>query len=178
MKENLRIRQEKKDDRPIVFELIRKAFEEEKMSDHNEHFLVNELKTSSAFIPELSLVAEREKRLVGYILLTKILIRNEYREYPSLALAPVAVLPEFQNKGIGTQLIKAAHKIAMGMGYGSVILLGHAEYYPRFGYRPAADFHIHFPSEIPEENFMAIELKRGALKNVSGTVVYPPEFGI
>ena len=172
------IRQEKKVDFHKVFELIKKAFEDEKLSDHKEHFLVQKLRQSNKFIPELSIVAEVESEIVGYLLLTPIIIKNSNREFQSLALAPVAVLPKFQNKGIGGMLIKKSHEVAKSLGFNSVILLGHQDYYPKFGYLPASQFQIEFPLEVPEENFMAIELTDNALKEISGIVVYPPEFEI
>ena len=175
---DLIIRQEKKVDFHKVFELIKKAFEDEKLSDHKEQFLVQKLRQSNKFIPELSIVAEVESEIVGYILLTPIIIKNSNREFQSLALAPVAVLPKFQNKGIGGMLIKKSHDVAKSLGFNSVILLGHQDYYPKFGYLPASQFQIKFPLEVPEENFMAIELTDNALKEISGIVVYPPEFEI
>lgn len=178
MNEKLLIRQEERSDHQKVFDLVQKAFEAEAMSDHQEQFLVERLRTSERFIPELSLVAEVDKKIVGYILLTPIIVRNSEQEFRSLALAPVAVLPEFQKKGIGGELIKRSHEAAIKMGYKSVILVGHEKYYPRFGYRPATRFGIQFTLEIPPENFMAIELEKDGLKKVSGTVIYPPEFNI
>lgn len=175
---NLIIRREERSDFPMVFELIQKAFESEEMSDHREQFLVEKLHWTDNFIPELSLVAEINKEIVGYILLTKIMIKNSENEFQALALAPVAVLPKFQKQGIGGELIKRAHERAKELGYESVILVGHENYYPKFGYQPAKKFDIHFPVEIPEKNFMAIELVKDGLKNVSGMVIYPPEFNI
>ncbi len=85
------IRQEKSTDFKAVFGLIEKAFKTEKLSDHKEQFLVERLRKSSSFIPELSMVAEIENKIVGYILLTKLKIKNDQKEFDSLALAPVSV---------------------------------------------------------------------------------------
>lgn len=145
-------------------------------SDHTEQFLVARLRKSPDFVPELSIVAEIEGKIVGYILLSKIKIENGDSEFPSLALAPVAVLKDFQNKGIGLALIQYAHEKAKELGFDSIILLGHENYYPKFGYKKASLFHIKLPFEVPDENCMAIELQENALKNVSGIVVYPKEF--
>lgn len=172
----MRIRTEEAKDHKAVFDLIQRAFENEKHSDHNEQFLVERLRKSDAFVPELSLVAELSGGIVGYILLTKIEIVNNDRRYLSLALAPVAVLPDNQGKGIGGALIRAAHETATRLGFTSVILLGHETYYPRFGYRMAKEFGIKLPFDVPEENGMAIELQTDALKHVHGTVKYPKEF--
>ncbi|MEQ8426119.1 MAG: N-acetyltransferase, partial [Cyclobacteriaceae bacterium] len=121
---NLLIRKEEPADYPAVFDLVAKAFEREELSDHREQFLVERLRKSAAFIPELSMVAEHEGKIVGYILLTKIIIENGSESYDSLALAPVAVLPEFHGRGVGGRLIIEAHKIASDLGHKSVVLLG------------------------------------------------------
>lgn len=172
----IKIRQEKQSDFNEVFDLIKKAFITEKYKEPEEQLLVKRLRKSNAFIPELSLVAEVENKIVGHILLTKLKIKNGQEEFGSLALAPVSVIPEYQGNGIGGQLIKNAHKIAIELGYESVVLLGHENYYPRFGYKQADTFGIELPFDVPKENCMAIELVHGGLKNVSGTVEYPKEF--
>lgn len=170
------IRQETSADYPIVFDLIEQAFHDEILSDKREQFLVERLRKSDGFIPELSLVAEVNRQIVGYILLTKINIETDKGNTISLALAPVAVLPDFQKQGIGGQLIKEAHRMAKELGYESIILLGHENYYPKFGYQPLHHFNISLPFEAPKENCMAIELVPDALKNKEGKVLYPKEF--
>jgi predicted N-acetyltransferase YhbS len=92
---NVTIRQESESDYKAVFDLIEKAFESEQMSDHKEQFLVEQLRESNAFVPELSMVAEIENKIAGHILLTKLKIKNDQNEFDSLALAPVSVLPEY-----------------------------------------------------------------------------------
>ncbi|WP_330747341.1 GNAT family N-acetyltransferase [Chryseobacterium sp. CP-77] len=173
------IRQEEKKDHQQVFQLTEEAFSEMEHSDHQEQFLVEKLRKSDAFIPELSLVAEDENgRIAGHILFTKIKIVNEEKSFESLALAPVSVKPEFQNQGIGTKLILEGHRIAKELGYKSVILIGHEKYYPRFGYKKTSNFGVSFPFDIPEENGMAVELVKDGLKDRKGVVKYPHEFGI
>lgn len=170
------IRQETEEDYPFVFEVIRKAFLNEPLSDQQEPYLVERLRKSEAFVPELSLVAEKDKQVVGQILLTKVCVKDKEKKYDSLALAPVSVAPEYQHQGIGGMLISKAHTEAQRLGFSSVILLGHAEYYPRFGYRPASLYGIYLPFEVPDDNCMAIELKEKALESVSGVVEYPRAF--
>lgn len=173
------IRQEEEKDYKEVFELTQEAFREVEYSDHQEQFLVEKLRKSDAFIPELSLVAEDENgNIAGHILFTKIKIVNDQESFESLALAPVSVKPEFQNQGIGGLLIREGHRIARALGYQSVILIGHEKYYPRFGYEKTSNFGVSFPFEIPEENGMAVELVKEGLKNKKGMVKYPKEFGI
>lgn len=173
---DIKIRQETPKDYKAVFKLIEEAFENEALSDHSEQFLVERLHKSDAFVPELSLVAEVEGKITGYILLTKLKIKNKKEEFGSLALAPVAVLPKYQKKEIGGMLINKAHEIAKKLGYKSVILLGHEKYYPRFGYLPVDKFGIKLPFDAPKENCMAVELTENALSGVSGMVEYPKAF--
>ncbi|MEN5380115.1 GNAT family N-acetyltransferase [Sphingobacterium kitahiroshimense] len=173
---HITIREENKKDYLSIFDLIEKAFKDEKYSDHQEHFLVEKLRKSRAFVPGLSLVAEVDNNVAGHILLTEIKIKTSDDKITSLALAPVSVLPEFQGNGIGGKLINEAHQRAKDLGYQSVILLGHEKYYPRFGYKLAEEFGISLPFDVPKENCMAIELQPNALKNIRSEVVYPKEF--
>ncbi|WP_317207777.1 MULTISPECIES: GNAT family N-acetyltransferase [unclassified Chryseobacterium] len=110
------IRQEEEKDHKEVFELTEGAFREMEHSDHQEQFLVEKLRKSDAFIPELSLVAEDENgSIAGHILFTKIKIVNDKESFESLALAPVSVKPEFQNQGIGGLPIREGHRIARAL---------------------------------------------------------------
>lgn len=168
---NFNIRQSRAEDRPTIFELVESAFGNVPESDHREQYLVERLHESAAFVPQLSLVAESaDGRVVGYILLTEVEIVSDSGVAVSLGVAPLAVAPEFQRRGVGGALIAAA------LGYGSAVLLGHDDYYPRFGYRRAADYGIEFPFDAPSECCMAIELRYDALKGVRGTVRYPEAF--
>jgi predicted N-acetyltransferase YhbS len=155
------IRQEIRSDYKEVFNVIESAFKDAEFADNTEQFLVERLRKSHAFIPELSMVAE---------------IKNESTEFDSLALAPVSVLPEFQGKGIGGKLILESHKKAKELGYKSIVLLGHEKYYPRFGYEQADTYGIELPFEVPKQNCMVIELVENGLKGVNGMVEYPKEF--
>ncbi|WP_336958522.1 N-acetyltransferase [Chryseobacterium contaminans] len=173
------IRKEEEKDYEAVFKLTEEAFRDMEHSDHQEHFLVEKLRKSEAFIPELSLVAEdKNGTIAGHILFTKLTVENGTETFESLALAPVSVKPEYQNQGIGGQLILEGHRIAQQLGYQSVILIGHENYYPKFGYEKTSNFGISFPFEIPEVNGMAVELVKDGLKNKKGMVKYPKEFGI
>ncbi|MBW3524806.1 GNAT family N-acetyltransferase [Chryseobacterium sp. NKUCC03_KSP] len=176
---NLKIRTELEDDFGAVFELIKSAFEKEEFSDHKEHYLVERLRKSDAFIPALSLVAEMNGQIVGYILLSKVAIVDAGgNSHTSLSLAPVAVLPKFQGKGIGGRLIEASHERAKELDFNSVVVLGHEDYYPRFGYMLMKQFGIALPFNAPEANCMVIELIENALQNINGVVAYPKEFEI
>jgi predicted N-acetyltransferase YhbS len=175
----INIRQEHIEDRAQVEQLIQKAFLMAEHTDGNEHHLVHILRFSAAFIPELSLVAVIDGKIAGHILFTKLKINASNGDTTdTLVLASIAVLPEFQNRGIGGVMIHEGHRIAKEMGYQSVILSDYTGYYPRFGYKSASYWNIKAPIEIPDEAFLAFELKPAALKDITGYVEYPPEFGI
>lgn len=169
---NTIIRQETPRDKNAVYELIKKAFENEEFSDHDEHNLVEHLRKSDKFVKKLSLVAETEQKIVGYILFTEININFD----TLLALAPVVVIPELQKKGIGSQLITQGHKIAKSLGYKGCVVLGHPDYYPRFGYIQACNYSITAPFDIEDKYFMVLEFEKGSLKEISGIVEYAKEF--
>lgn len=167
------IRKENKNDYNEVYNVIKKAFETAEHSDENEQDLVVRLRNSKAFIPELSLVAVEENKIVGYILFTKIKIKDNIE----LALAPLAVLPEYQRKGIGKKLIETGHNIAKNLGYHYSIVLGSENYYSKMGYIPAIQYGIKAPFQVPDENFMAIKLNDTNIE-IKGTVEYAKEFEI
>jgi predicted N-acetyltransferase YhbS len=179
MNRNLIIRKEIRSDYDRVIELTAKAFETMPFSEGDEYKLVGKLRKAPTFIPELSLVAELDGQLVGHILFTPLVIKNGQQQFQSLVLGPVSVLPQFQKQGIGKQLILAGHQKAKELGFQSVILIGHPEYYPRFGYKTASGWGLKVAMELPSDDvFMAVELTEGGLTGVSGMVVFPPEFGV
>ena len=167
------IRQEKEQDREKVYALIAAAFASAEHSDGNEQDLAAALRKSTAFIPELSLVAEIDGEIVGHILLTKAKVGED----TVLALAPLSVSPPYQRRGIGTALIREGHRIARELGYAYSLVLGSETYYPRTGYVPAEQLGIPAPEGFPPENFMAAKLLENA-GAVSGAVVYAKEFGL
>ncbi|MFD1413302.1 GNAT family N-acetyltransferase [Oceanobacillus jeddahense] len=174
---NINLRQETPEDYQKTEKLIEQAFRNEEMSDQQEHLLIQRIRTSTAFIPELSIIAvSQQDDVIGQILFSKIAIKNKERTTVSLALAPVSVHPDYQNQGLGAMLIKKGLEKAKEAGYTSVIVLGHAAYYPRFGFKPANLWGIKAPFDIPNEAFMALELKPGALEHVSGMVQYSDAF--
>ncbi len=165
------IRPETSKDWNDVRNIVKKAFETAPHTDGDEHNLVNRLRNSKGFIPELSLVAIEDDEIVGHIMFTKIKIENTIQ----LAMAPVSVLPEFQGRGIGGQLITTGHKIARDLGFDFSVVLGDNKYYSKFGYRPAKDFGISAPFDVSDEYFMALNLSGKDIK-LNGTVEYVKEF--
>lgn len=175
---NYSIRQEQRKDYKETEEVVEKAFESLEESDQSEHHLVSKIRESDAFIPELSLVAwnEENHQILGHILLSKIFIGSGSEKVESLALAPVSVLPDYQGKGIGRALIENVIAQAEKSGFQSIVVVGHPEYYPKFGFKKASSWNIEAPFEVPDEAFMVLELKGGALGNVSGVVEYSSAF--
>lgn len=167
------IRKEEPGDYEIVYSVVKNAFDSAEHSDGKEQDLVNALRKGDAFIPELSLVAEIDGKLVGHIMFT----RAKVGENTVLVLAPLSVLPEYQRKGAGISLIREGHKIADKLGYGYSIVLGSPKYYPKTGYLPADRFGVRPPFDVPNENFMVCKIKEDA-PDICGTVKYAKEFGI
>ena len=165
------IRQERQTDYRKTEEVVQQAFLNEEFSDKKEHALVKR----DAFIPELSIVAVDEE-IVGHIMLSKITIEQDGASVDSLALAPVSVVRSYQKKGIGGKLIVAALEKAKELGYGSVVVLGHPEYYPKFAFKKASEWNIKAPFEVPDEAFMAVELSENALQGIEGVVQYSNAF--
>jgi len=165
------IRPEQPDDYQTIYEINKAAFDGEV-----EARLVDNLRRTQAFTPELSLVALLDGKVVGHILFSRVYVERDSRRTPVISLAPMAVLPEHQNKGIGSQLVREGMRKCRELGHGAIVLVGHANYYPRFGFSPAKAKGLKLPFEAPDEAFMVCELVPHALDGITGTMVYPPEF--
>lgn len=153
-----------------IFPLVAKAFGYDK-----EAYLVKDLLSDKSAEPILSLVAEKNGEYIGHILFTKCTL-VEHDNYPLMhILAPLAILPEYQKQGIGGLLIKEGHRILKEMGTELVFVLGHMDYYPRFGYLPdAKSYGYSAPYLIPEEYknaWMLQSLKDDELPKVKGKVM-------
>ncbi|KAA3598341.1 MAG: N-acetyltransferase [Calditrichaeota bacterium] len=170
---NLRIRTENKNDYLGVYEVHKFAFEQT-----NESELVENLRMTNEFVPELSILVENESKIVGHILFFPIQVKSNESSFESLALAPLAVLPKFQKQGIGKKLVFEGLKRAKNLGFKSVIVLGDPIYYGKFGFEPSVKWQILSPYKVSAEYFMALELENRSLENVFGTVVYPKEFDV
>jgi putative acetyltransferase len=136
--------------------------------------LVDELRAEGAVL--LSLVAEVGHRIVGHILFSRMWIDTGNGPVPAAALAPMAVLPDYQRRGIGGRLIRYGLDLLLEQGEQVVIVLGHPDYYPRFGF--SSEKARALDSPFPPEAFMALELRPGALDGISGKVRYSAAFGL
>lgn len=163
------IRPESAADLDAIRQVNRLAFGQE-----GEGRLVDALRAGG--YARVSLVAEQDGRIVGHILFSDLAIVTENGTIPALALAPMAVLPEFQRQGIGTELVRRGLDACRERRHGIVIVLGHPEYYPRFGFSPMRARPLQSPFSDSGEAWMALELAPGALDGVSGRVEYPPPF--
>ena len=172
MNQEISIRSEKECD----FEAIRQV------NDHafgrpEEGRLVDNLRQLPEFDSRLSLIAEANGKIIGHALFCPIYIQGEDgEEYPCLSLGPIAVIPSHQNQGVGGMLIETGHRAALDLDYTAVVLLGHPEYYPRFGYLPAEKWDLRNSWNIDGDPWMAIELVEGALACKAGLVKYPEAF--
>jgi putative acetyltransferase len=125
--------------------------------------------------PVVSLVAEDNGALVGHIMFSPVSLAG----HPGLkvmGLAPMAVVPEHQRKGIGSALVRKGLEQCEQLGFVAVVVLGHPQYYPRFGFSPSTRFGIDSEYKVPEEVFMAMALKPAALDGKAGTVRYHAAF--
>ena len=164
------IRREEVVDHAAIDEVHRLAFDGE-----GEVRLVRAVRETAGFVPELSLVAESEGVVIGHVMFSVIHVDGDDETGVALSLAPVGVKPAHQRRGIGSSLVRAGMEAGRKLGYGSVVVVGHPEYYPRFGFRLARDFALTASFDVPDEAFMAIELKAGALGS-GGGVMYPAAF--
>lgn len=121
----------------------------------------------------LSLVAEVEGEIVGHVLFSPVTIDGTDA---AVGLGPMAVLPAHQGRGIGSLLVREGLRQLEGLGHAAIVVVGHADYYPRFGFGPARRSGLSCEFEVPEESFLALELRAGALAGRAGLVRYRPEF--
>lgn len=142
----------------------------------NEARLVRALREAPGYSRDLSLVADGDGQVVGHILFTPIFIRGVERRAPALALAPMAVLPDWQRRGVGSSMIREGIERCRRLGQERIVVLGHSDYYPRFGFVAASQFGIRAPMPVPDEAYMVLALRPMALAGCAGMVEYPPAF--
>ena len=139
-----------------------------------EAAIVDKLRNRNALT--ISLVATKDNEVVGHIAFSPVMIESQFSSSEAVALAPMAVLPAYQHKGIGSQLVRAGLEECRRLGHDIVVVLGHPDYYPRFGFVSAKQKGIDCEFEVHDEAWMILELKEGILGGRSGTVKYQPEF--
>jgi len=164
----MHIRPERGADTPGIRTVNLTAFETPTEAD-----LVDVLREQAE--PIVSLVADDDNAIVGHILFSPVTL-TAHPGLRIMGLAPMAVVPARQRQGIGSALIREGLEHCRRLGFGAVIVLGHAEYYPHFGFAPASRFGLGCEYDVPDEVFMALELYQGILQGKSGTIRYHPAF--
>jgi putative acetyltransferase len=124
----------------------------------------------------LGLVASDGESIVGHILFTPVPLRSGERTHTVVALAPMSVLPAWQRRGVGAALVHEGLAACRAAGHDVVVVVGHPEYYPRFGFVPARPLGLTSEPAFADEAFMVAELTPGALRGRRGVIVYGPEF--
>ena len=164
------IRDEKAADRSAVCTLNELAF-----GQPGEATLVEALHRHGAAV--VALVAESADHIVGHILFSPVHVELS-QDKRLLGLAPMAVLPSHQRQGIGSRLVEEGLKRCAALGWDGVVVLGHPEYYPRFGFVHAATFGLRCEYDVPSEVFMARELPGHSIRGATGLVRYHQVFGL
>jgi putative acetyltransferase len=162
-----------RDERPLDREQVRKV-NQAAFGRPDEADLIDRLQTEGAVL--LSLVAEVDGQIIGHILFSRMTVETGQGTVAAVALAPMAVLPDHQGRQVGSQLVRRGLAQLRDLGERIVIVLGHKEYYPRFGF--SAGNARHLASPFPPDAFMALELFDGALAGIDGAVRYPAAFGL
>lgn len=174
---NISIRREQEKDYRRVEEITREAFAYQERIQRGqigcpyEHWMVNELRKRDG-IPELSLVAEVDNRMVGHVICSKAQVRTSEKVIPVLNFGPISVLPEYQRKGVGKALIENMISSAKQLGYGAILFFGRPEYYPRFGFKEASAWEITDNEGYNYPAFMGMELIPNYLSGAKGGKYY------
>jgi len=161
-----------RDERPHDREQVRKV-NEAAFGRSDEADLIDRLLAEGAVL--LSLVAEIDDQIIGHILFSRMTVETAQGSVAAVSLAPMAVLPAYQRRKVGSQLVRRGLTDLRDQGERIVIVLGHNEYYPRFGF--SSEKARHLTSPFPPDAFMVLELSVGALAGIHGAVRYPLRSG-
>lgn len=173
----IHLRKESPGDFHAVENLTREAFWVNSRRACEECLLVHRLRKSQAFVPELDFVAEISGALVGHIIYTESRIVNDSgNSKKTLTFGPLSVMPEYQYKGVGTALLNHSIREARRLGYRAILIFGHPDYYPRFGFKRAAQYNLTNSDGKTLDAFMALPLYIGALDEIQGRYYYDPVF--
>ncbi|MBD2075938.1 N-acetyltransferase [Phormidium sp. FACHB-592] len=165
----MKLRPETESDYAAIATVVTQAF-----GQANEAQLIDRIRSSDRYCPSLALVAEQEGAIVGHILFSYVdLVGEESRSI--LSLAPVAVQPAVQKQGIGSALVQAGLTVADSLGEALIVVLGHPQFYPRFGFKPSVEYAIESPFPVPDAAFMVKPLQHFHVA-YRGRVVYPSAF--
>jgi putative acetyltransferase len=151
-----------------------RVLNEQAFGQPNEASLVDALRERGAFV--LSMVATDNGQVVAHVLFTEAIVTEADSQFKALGLGPMAVLPLYQRRGIGSRLLECALDKCQELEYDVVVVVGHPELYPRFGFVPARLKGIRCEFDVPDEAFMVLELREDTLVGRTGLVRYQPEF--
>ena len=165
----LNVKPEEPADIPEVRSVVESAFDTAFEAD-----LVDALRERAQ--PIVSLVATIDDVVVGHILFSPLTLSSQ-PDLAVMALAPMAVLPERQRQGIGSALVRAGIEECRHLGAVAIVVIGHPEYYPRFGFVRASGFGLTSRYDVRDEAFMALELQPGALRGTAGPIHFHAAFG-
>ncbi|WP_298683544.1 GNAT family N-acetyltransferase [uncultured Methanomethylovorans sp.] len=166
---NISIRQEEEKDFKDVEYLTREAFWDIYKPGCDEHLVLHKIRKVSAFVKELDLIACDKDTIVGNIIYSRARVVNEEnKEFEVLCMGPIAVLPSYQNQGIGSLLMEHSIEKARQLGYKGIVIFGNPDYYHRFGFVDAKEYNIQTSWGDNLDAFMALELYENSLKGISG----------
>ena len=122
-------------------------------------------------------MCEQDGKLLGHIFFSPVTLEEDTADVRLIGLAPMAVTPNMQNKGIGSSLVEAGIEECRARKYDAIVVLGHHKFYPKFGFVPSVNYGIKSEYDVPDDTFMVLDLKPGILKAKHGTIRYHEAFG-
>lgn len=169
----MKLREIQNEDYKLVEEVITKAFEQSNHGHNGEATLVETIRELPTYNQELEIVALIDNDIVGHGVLSEAVVKNDINDLKGLVLAPLSVVPDYQNQGIGSHVLLELEKRAKEMEHAFITILGDPSFYSRFGYVPAKNFHVSSPLDVPSEYLLMKKLKP---EMIEGTLFYNRAF--
>jgi predicted N-acetyltransferase YhbS len=165
---SIEIREERDDDYQETENVTREAFWDIYKPGCDEHLVLHQIRQSKAFIPELDYIASDNGKIVGNVVYTKAVVKNDHNESEVLCMGPLCVLPSYQGRGIGSLLLQTTLEKAKSSGYRAVVIFGNPDYYGKFGFSKAESYGIKTAHGENLDAFMVVELFNGGLDGING----------
>ncbi len=163
-------------DHPVIAHLLKESFSATKHGYENEAELVEKIRLDPSYQAELESVATNDSQIYGYGMMSEVQILTTSSSLTGLVLAPLAVAPNKQQQGIGTALMHELEQRTNRLRYPYISILGHPDYYGRFGYLPASKFNVKPPYPLPDKTFMLKVLLPETINTIAGTLYYSSAF--